>query len=94
MHTLIVDMSIDPSRAEEVDTHLRDDIVSWARRQPGFVTGQWLRAADARSGMGVVVFDSLQAATTAAEGPRRFPRDDTRAWNIEGVSILEQIAFA
>lgn len=94
MHTMVVDMSMDPSRAEEVGAHLREDIASWARHQPGFVSGQWLRAADGRSGMGLVVFASQEAAAAAAEGPRHFPRDDARAWNVERVTVLEEVASA
>lgn len=94
MHTMVVRMSIDPSRAEEVARHLREDIVGWAKQQPGFVSGQWLRSADGSDGMGVVVFASQDAATTAAQGPRNFPRDDTRAWNVESVTVYEQLTSA
>jgi len=94
MHTMVVQMSIDPSRVDEVARHLREDIVAWARRQPGFVTGQWLRSADGSAGMGVVVFASEAAATSATQGPRGLPRDDGRAWNIESVTVYEQLTSA
>ena len=38
-------------------------------------------------GMGVVVFASKDAAVAAARGPRGFPRDERRAWNIEDVTV-------
>ena len=66
----------------------------WARQQPGFVSGQWLRGADGRGGMGVVVFASEDAATSAAQGPRNYPRDEDRAWNIENVTVYEQLTSA
>jgi hypothetical protein len=94
MHTLVVQMSTDPSRAEEVGRHFREDVAGWARRQPGFVTGQWLASPDGRTGIGVVVFDSENAAGRAAKGPRSYPRDDDRAWNIEDVTVYEQLASA
>jgi hypothetical protein len=94
MHTMVVQMSIDPSRAEVVTRHLRDDIVSWARQQPGFVSGQWLLGPGQHDGMGVVVFASKDAATVAAQGPRNFPRDEDRAWNVEDVTIYEQVTSA
>ncbi len=94
MHTMVVRMTVDPSRAEEVASHLRTDIVGWARQQPGFVSGQWLRSADGDDGLGVVIFDSEGAATAAAQGPRGFPRNEARAWNIEAVTVYEQIASA
>lgn len=94
MHTMVVHMSIDPSRAEVVARHLREDIVSWARQQPGFVSGQWLLNPGNKQGMGVVVFSSENAATAAARGPLSFPRDDARAWNVENVTIYDQVTSA
>ena len=94
MHTMVVLMSIDPPRAEEVARHLREDIVGWARQQPGFVNGQWLLSPDRSEGMGVVVFTSGDAAASAARGPRSFPRDAGRAWNVESVTVYEQLTSA
>jgi hypothetical protein len=94
MHTLVVQMSLDPSRPDQVARHLREDVAGWASRQPGFVTGQWLRSPDGRTGMGVVVFASEDAATTAAQGPRGYRRDDSRAWNIEDVTVYQQLTTA
>ena len=94
MHTLVVQMSTDPSRADEIARHFRDDVAPWARRQPGFVTGQWLRSPDRRAGIGVVVFASEDAAAAAAQGPRGYPRDERRAWNIMDVTVYEQLASA
>jgi Antibiotic biosynthesis monooxygenase. len=50
MHTMVVRMSIDPERADEAARHLREDVVAWARQQPGFVNGQWLRSPDGSEG--------------------------------------------
>jgi hypothetical protein len=94
MHTLVVQMSTDPSRVPEVARHFREDVAGWAARQPGFVTGQWLGSPDARTGIGVVVFDSEDAANRAAQGPRSHRRDDDRAWNIEAITVYEQLASA
>lgn len=94
MHTMMVRMSIDPVRAEEVARHLREDVVAWARQQPGFVNGQWLRSPDGSEGIGVIVFASPDAATSAARGPSSYPRDDSRAWNVENVTVYEQLTSA
>jgi len=94
MHTMVVQMSTDPARPEEVARHLREDVARWAKQQPGFVSGQWLRSADRRQGMGVIVFASEGAATAAAQGPRSYPRDGNRAWNIERVTVCEQLTSA
>jgi hypothetical protein len=94
MHTMVVQMSIDPSRADVVTCHLREDIVSWARKQPGFVSGQWLLGPGQDHGLGVVVFASEDAAAAAAQGPRSFPRDESRAWNVEDVTVYQQVTSA
>jgi hypothetical protein len=94
MHTVVVRMSTDPSRRADVVRHLRDDIVGWARTRPGFVSGQWLLAADGQHGGGVIVFDSAEAAESAARAPRDYGRDEARAWNIDSVEIYEQVAAA
>jgi hypothetical protein len=86
MHTMVVRMSIDPERADEAARHLREDVVVWAR--------QWLRSPDGSEGIGVVVFASPDAAASAARGPRSHPRDDSRAWNVEDVTVYEQLTSA
>ena len=91
MHTMVVQMSTDPSRTDAVARHFREDIVSWARQQPGFVSGQWLLGPGHDQGMGVVVFATEDAASAAAEGPRSYPRDHNRAWNIEEVAVYQQV---
>jgi hypothetical protein len=94
MHTMVIQMSTDPSRADAVSRHLREDIVTWARQQPGFVSGQWLLGPERDRGMGVVVFATEDAASAAAQGPRGYPRDDDRAWNIEDVAVYQQVTSA
>jgi len=94
MHTMVVQMSIDPSRTDVVTCHLREDIVGWARQQPGFVSGQWLLGPGQDHGLGVVVFASEDAAAAAAQGQRSFPRDESRAWNVEDVTVYQQVTSA
>ena len=94
MHTMVIRMSTDPARADAVTRHLREDIVGWARQQPGFVSGQWLLDPAGDRGMGVVVFATEDAASAAAQGPRSYPRDDNRAWNIEDVAVYQQVTSA
>jgi hypothetical protein len=94
MHTMVVQMSIDPSRTDAVTRHFREDIISWARQQPGFVSGQWLLGPGHRQGMGVVVFTTEDAAAAAAQGPRSYPHDEGRPWNIEDVTVYQQVTAA
>ena len=46
----------------------------------------------AYSGIGLVVFETHATADRAATGPRAYPHDDQRAWNIEGVAVYAPVA--
>ena len=94
MHTLVVEMTTDPARSDDVSRHLRDDVTAWATRQPGFVSGEWLLSDTQDSGLGLVIFDSAEAASQAAGGPRSGGHDDQRAWNIDCVTVYERVASA
>jgi hypothetical protein len=94
MNVMLVSLKLDPSRIEEVDRHLREDVVSWATRQAGFVCGQWLRRVDGQQGLGLVVFDTEEHANAAADGPRSQPSVQGRAWNTESVAVFELVAQA
>ena len=94
MHTLVVKMTTDPARREDVSRHLREDVTAWAQRQPGFVSGQWLLSDTQDSGLGLVIFDSAEAATEAAGGPLRGEHDDQRAWNVDSATVYGQVASA
>ncbi len=94
MHTMVVRMSSDPARRDELQKHFEEDVLPWAKRQQGFVSGQWLCAPGGDEALGVVVFESAEAADTAARDPRdygRHERDLARAWNIEDVTVFEQV---
>jgi hypothetical protein len=94
MHTLVVTMTTDPARSEDVSRHLREDVTAWAQRQPGFVSGEWLLNDTQDSGLGLVIFDSAEAASKAAVGPRSGGQDNQRAWNVDTVTVYEQVASA
>jgi hypothetical protein len=94
MHTIVVTMTADPERRAETVTHLQRDVEPWAKKQAGFVSGQWLATADGRHGLGVIVFATLEEAELAARGPRSYQRDEQRAWNVERVDVFEQVARA
>ncbi len=94
MSTLLVTMSIDPHRLEEARRHLREDVLGWASSQPGFLRGHWYANEDNTRGYGVVDFDTAQAAHAAADGPRGYTREASRAWNVESVDVLNDIVQA
>jgi hypothetical protein len=94
MNTMLVTMTLDAARGDEVDRHFREDVAPWATRQPGFVSGQWLRLLGGTQGFGIVVFDSQEHADAAAVGPRSAPRVEGRAWNTDSVVVFDQVVDA
>jgi hypothetical protein len=94
MHTMVVTMTLDAARSDEVDRHFREDVAPWASRQPGFVSGQWLRLSGGAQGFGIVVFDSQEHADAAAIGPRSAPSVEGRAWNTDSVVVFDQVVRA
>jgi hypothetical protein len=92
MNTMLVTMTLDPARSDEVERHFREDVAPWATRQPGFVSGQWLSCG--AQGFGIVVFDSQEHADAAAVGPRSAPIVEGRAWNTDSVVVFDQVAKA
>jgi hypothetical protein len=94
MKTMVGTMTLDVARSDEVDRHFREDVAPWATRQPGFLSGQWLRLPDGAQGFGIVVFDSKEHADAAAIGPRSAPRVEGRAWNTDSVEVFDQVTDA
>jgi hypothetical protein len=94
MPTLVVTMTTDSNRISEVSSHLQNDVTAWAKTQPGFLSGEWSISEDHDSGIGIVIFDSIDAANRAASGPRRFVHDNDRAWNVTAVTVYNSIALA
>ena len=94
MHIMVVRMSMDPGRGDEVRRHLEDNVKRRASERPGYIGGRWLIAEDGRHAMGIVRFDSAEHAQAAAiAGPRRAMDDvSDRAWNVIGVNVFEQVS--
>ena len=91
---VVVTMTLDPGRTEDVDAHFHRDVVPYVVSRPGFVSGRWLRSVDGSRGLGLLVFDTGEHAEAAAEGPRRASRDEDRAWNIERVEVFDEVTSA
>lgn len=94
MHAMVVRMGMDPARTGEVDRHFAEDIVPWATAQPGFVAGRWLRSTDGLTGLGVVIFDSSEAADQAAADPREMVYPPGTPWSVADVTVFEQVVEA
>jgi hypothetical protein len=94
MSTLVVTMTLDPERLEQVRRHFENDVAPWATAQPGFESGEWLVSRDARRGLGVIRFESPETAEKAAVGPRNYGADPTLAWSIDAVDVFDRVMEA
>ena len=97
MYTMIVEMSLDKDRSADVLRHFEDEVAPWAQQQAGFVSGPWLLSQDEERGMGIVIFETEEAAEAAAAGPRQYvseTRSPDRAWCIRQVTVFEQVRTA
>jgi hypothetical protein len=65
MHAVLVKVSI--SDVEGSQKELRETVVPRISQMPGFVGGYWTRSADGSNGRALIVFESEDAARTAAE---------------------------
>lgn len=92
--TMVVHMTVDPGRGDEVDHHFQNDVRPWAQKQQGFVSAQWIRLGSGNRGMGLVTFETEAQANQAAQGPRAAPHVEGRAWNTDSVEVYAVVTEA
>ena len=91
MHAVAVRVSInDFERGREF---LTTQVVPRVSQAPGFVAGYWTRSDDNRNGMGMIVFESEDAANGAAQMIQsQAPQDE--GVTLEDVEVREVVASA
>jgi hypothetical protein len=87
VHALIVTVTI--SDPEVATSHLREQVVPGVSQAPGFVAGYWTRKDD--SGLGMVVFESEDAAKAMSE---RVPSMVPDVVTLGDVEVREVVAHA
>ena len=87
MHAVVVTVTI--SDHETAESHLRENVVPGVSQAPGFVAGYWTRKDD--SGVGMVMFESEEAAEAMSE---RVPSMAPDVVTIENVEVCEVVAHA
>jgi hypothetical protein len=87
VHAVVVRVTI--SDHETATSHLREQVVPGVSQAPGFVAGYWTRKDD--SGLGMVVFESEDAATAMSE---RVPTMVPDVVKLESVEVREVVANA
>ncbi|HKH13430.1 MAG TPA: hypothetical protein VKA47_02120 [Solirubrobacterales bacterium] len=87
MHAVVVMVSI--SDREVAESHLREQVVPGVSQAPGFVAGYWTRKDD--SGLGMVVFESEEAANAMSE---RVPSMVPDVVTVKDIEVREVVAHA
>lgn len=87
MHAVVVKVTI--SDHEVAQSHLREQVVPGVSQAPGFVAGYWTRKDD--SGMGMVIFESEDAANAMSERVPSMAPDEV---TVDEVDVREVVAHA
>jgi hypothetical protein len=88
MHAVVVMVTLnDP---EAAISKLREEVVPTVKQAPGLVTGHWTRGQD-NSGIGMVVFESEDAANAASEAAEAAANADD-AVTLKSVEVREVVA--
>ena len=88
MHAVVVDVSV--SDFDQARRELDESVVPGVSQAPGFVSGVWV-ALEGNKGRSIVVFESEEAANTAAGQVRAMARAGV---TVDGVNVGEVVARA
>ena len=92
MHAVVVKVTFsDVDAAEEM---LHGEVVPMVKQAPGFVAGWWTRAVDKSNGMGLMVWESEDAAEQAKQRLQTEGPGNSDAVDIESIEIREVVANA
>ncbi len=89
MHAVLVRVTI--GDVEKAQQALTQEVVPRVSQSPGFVAGYWTRPKDGKDGASLIVFESEDAARTAAE---RLPAAVPESVTVESVEVREVVAHA
>jgi hypothetical protein len=87
VHAVVVKVTIQDREA--ADSHLREHVVPRVSQAPGFVAGYWTRKDN--TGLGMVVFESEEAATHMSEQVPSMAPDTV---TLDDVEVREVVANA
>jgi hypothetical protein len=89
MHAVLVKVSIQDVEGSQKE--LRETVVPRVSQLPGFVAGYWTRSADGSNGRSMLVFESEEAARTAAD---RIAGSVPEGVTFESAEVREVVAHA
>ena len=93
MHAILGESEIDASRGDEAVAILTNGIVPGISQAPGFVSATFVRSSDGSRGRSMVVFESEDAAKTAAASAGELMPKDAPV-KIVSMEVYEVVASA
>ena len=97
MHGMVVQVKIDPARFDEAEQGLNEMVVPTVKAHPGFVRGTWVHQRARSRGIGIVVYESEDAAKGAMamfEQMRAAPESANDPVTIESAELYDVGAIA
>lgn len=97
MHGMVINVKIDPDRFDEAEQGLTEMVVPTVKAQAGFVRGTWLHHRAESRGIGVVVYeskDAAQAAMAMFEQMRAAPESANDPVTVESAELYDVGAIA
>ena len=89
MHAVVITVTINGD-AEAAIRNLREEVVPAVKQAPGLVAGYWTRGKD-DSGIGMVVYESEDAANAASERAKTLADADDNV-TLNSVEVREVVA--
>ena len=89
MHAVVVAVTVHDQ--EGAMNHLRETVVPTVSQSPGFVAGYWVALGSEKGGRSVLVFESEDAARSAADQVQPAPEGGV---TIDDVDVGEVVAHA
>ena len=94
MATMLVSVTVDPTRADEVVRLLRGEMAPWMRQQPGFVSSHWFLSDGLDRCTIIVDFEAPDDARAVADATLALPSHPARSWNVERVDVATDLDLA
>jgi hypothetical protein len=91
VYAVVGKVRIQGGREDESVEFLKTNVMPLVKQAPGVVAGYWLAPKDGL-GLGIIFFDSEEAARSAVEMAQQGPRPDYVTWDsIDAQEVIAQI---
>jgi hypothetical protein len=90
MHAVVGQASIESGREEEALEFLKANVLPMVKQSPGLIGGYWIAPQEGK-GLGVIFYETEEAARGAAEMAMKGPRPEYVTVNFEVREVIAQI---